>query len=230
MMPAAMTVRRVRAFTAALLCCLVCRAPLAKTEGETAVSDRLTVMGPECIQPAAVPVYPADGMAIPLIYQADYPLTVCEYDGEARSVATSGCGAVCLSMALTYLTGDSALAPDVIFRRACLEGLYKGNGLSCAALLRVMQSNGCGAYWTGRFYMRISAALASGYPIIACMGKGWFSGGGHYIVLRGLQKDGTVLVNDPGSASNSWRGFELAFLFRQAKGSSPFMVCLPPGK
>jgi hypothetical protein len=223
---------RAGAFAGVLLCCLACEisAPLAESAVAAAVSGRLAVMAyADCIEPAAPPAYPADGMAVPILLQADYQKTVCVYDGQPRSVASSGCGAVCLSMALIYLTGDITLAPDVIFLKACLNGYYKGNGLSCAALSEIMQSHGYSARWTGRFYDRISEALSAGYPVIACMGKGWFTGGGHYIVLRGLTKDGEVLVNDPGSKANSARSFEMRFIFRQAKGESPFMICMPPG-
>ena len=218
--------RRMAAFACTFL---LFTAGSAWAEGAAAVGGRMTVMAyNNCISPALPLVYPPGGMAVPLMLQADYQKTICVYDGEPRSVASSGCGAVCLSMALIYLTGDAALTPDVIFRQACLDGYYKGNGLGCAALSDIMKAHGFGARWTGRFYNTIIAALAAGYPVIASMGAGWFTGGGHYILLRGLAEDGQVLVNDPGSAANSARGFEMRFIFRQAKGGSPFMVCTPP--
>ena len=41
------------------------------------------------------------------------------------------------------------------------------------------------------------AALSEGHPVISSQSPGLFTGGGHFIVLRGITADGKILVNDP---------------------------------
>lgn len=169
--------------------------------------------------------FAGQGMPIRAVYQYDYPEAVCAIAGESKSVATSGCGAVCMSMVIDYLVGDWGHTPQTLFEEAWSNGDYTGNGLSQEALSRLGKAHGVGGVWIGPDAKRIRQALELGYPVIAHMGPGTFTREGHYILLRGLSDDGRVLLNDPNSENRTGKAWDLEQILREGKGTNPFMVC-----
>lgn len=165
------------------------------------------------------------GMLIPMLFQRDYRETVCLYNGQARSVSTSGCGAVGVSMVIAYLTGDVEQNPYTLFCQAVDEGRYHGRGLSHATLSRLLDDYGVKSRWIKSDADAVVRALEEGKPVIAHMGEGIFTGMGHYIVLRGVTEDGKILINDPASRSNCSKAFPIKTLIDQARGSESFCVC-----
>ncbi len=71
-------------------------------------------------------------------------------------------------------------------------------------------------------------ALASGKLVVAIMGPGHFTRGGHFIVLRGVTAEGRILVADPVSYSRSETEWELSIFLdeasRYAVNRSPFWI------
>jgi hypothetical protein len=78
---------------------------------------------------------------------------------------------------------------------------------------------------------KIVDALASGQLVVAIMGPGQFTKGGHFIVLRGVTAEGKILVADPASRSRSEQTWDLAVVLTEArKGAAaggPFW-CVSP--
>ena len=172
-------------------------------------------------------VVPSDeaGMGIPMLFQGDYGQTILYYNGEARSVASSGCGATSVSMVIAYLTGNVEQNPYLLFCKAVDDGRYHGNGLSHSTLLWLAESYGVKCRWISNSADAVLEALAEGKPVIAHMGEGIFTSKGHYIVLRGVTEDGKILVNDPNSRSNCHKAFPLETILAQTRTSASFMVC-----
>lgn len=168
---------------------------------------------------------PEGGMPIPLYLQGDYRQTVCYIDGEAKSVATSGCGATSMSMVIAYLTGNTDQTPYTLFKWAYDRGYYDGNGLGHSCLSKLASLYGVKGTWIENDASLITIALQEGHPVIAHMGPGIFTSGGHYIVLRGITDDGHVLVNDPGSRNKNRYAYLLSTVVSQARTSDSFMVC-----
>lgn len=169
------------------------------------------------------------GMLIPSLYQFDFRTTLCYYGGIPRSVSTSGCNVTCISMVVAYLTGNTDQTPEVMFDWAVDNNLYHGKGLGHDAMIKVAAHWGIDSRWISNSADRITAALRSGYPVIAHMGEGLFTSEGHYIVLRGVTEDGKILVNDPNSESNSGKAFPMSRILDEARlHDSSFMVCYPP--
>lgn len=164
-------------------------------------------------------------MKIPKIYQFDYKKTVCKVDGENKSASTSGCGATSMCMVIHYLTGNKSPTPYTLFKWAYEHGHYSGDGLGHGAVDAMGKLYGVTGTWVGKDGEKIVKALTSGHPVIAHMGKGIFTKQGHYIVLRGVTKDGKILVNDPNSKSRSGKAYPLSTILKQGKTSTPFMIC-----
>ena len=164
------------------------------------------------------------GMEIPQIWQFAYTNTLFTYNGEEKSVATSGCGAACVSMAAEYLTGKS-IDPESLFARSVKDKRYIGTGWSVDSIRHYLSACGVNATVIAADSEKILASLQAGNPVIELTGPGMFTTGGHYIVLRGVTSDGKILINDPNSQSNSQKAFPLETLIRQAKGGTPFVIC-----
>ena len=165
------------------------------------------------------------GLKIAPVFQYDYREPVCSIDGRRKSVASSGCGAACMSMAIKYLTGNDEQTPQSLFERAWENGDYNGYGLSHEALDHLAEAYGVGGRWIGREEDRIRRVLRAGYPVIAHMGPGTFTAEGHYILLRGVADDGRILLNDPNSEARSWTAYDLPLILEEAKGEQPFRIC-----
>lgn len=164
------------------------------------------------------------GMPIPRMYQSHYKTVLCRYNGTPRSVSTSGCSVVSISMVAAYLTGEKH-SPEKMFSWAIQNGLYGGNGLGHGEVSRVAANYGVSGRWIGRDGGAVIAALKAGKPVIAHMGPGMFTRRGHYIVLRGVTAEGKILVNDCGSSYRSGLAFPMETILKQTRNSAPFMVC-----
>lgn len=164
------------------------------------------------------------GLSIPAKFQIDYSDTIITISGVDRSVATSGCGAACLSMALEYLNGE-APDPAELFSQSIQDGKYRGYGWSAELICHYAREYGVNARKIPADADAICAAIEAGKPVIALMGAGIFTESGHYIVLRGIAENGKILINDPNSRSNTKKAFPLETLIRESKGETPFVIC-----
>lgn len=114
-----------------------------------------------------------------------------------------GCGPTTLAMAVSSLTG-TAQTPEGVAQWAVKNGYWARHGGSYLSIvggaealgLRVESGTGCGAD-------RLRQELAGGKMAVALMTKGHFTNGGHFILLRGVTLDGSVLVADPNSRDRS---------------------------
>lgn len=165
------------------------------------------------------------GLPIPIMLQGSFTKVLALYKGQEKSVSTSGCAAVCLSMVLSYLKPELLQSPETIFRDTCLAGMYSGNGLSLENIRILGNNYGINVDYGMKNNASIRRALLQGWPVIAYMGKGYFSNGGHYIVLRGLTDDGRVFVNDPNSIEKSNRAYDLSLIINQSRSNNPFLIC-----
>lgn len=160
------------------------------------------------------------------IYQEDYTETVAVFGGQEKSVSSSGCGAVCMSMAIEYLTGRR-VSPQSLFDWAYDNGHYHGDGLSHEVLREMAQLHGISGRWIENEQGPVLAALGKGYPVIAHMGPGTFTSGGHYILLRGIDADGRIMLNDPASPERTDTPYDLSLIMSELRRDRSFMVLTP---
>ena len=149
------------------------------------------------------------------------------------TIGHGGCGPTSLAMVISGLTGEK-VTPDIV-----ADWSYR-NG---------HRAEGLGSYWSlmtagGKYYglnvqavsrkdpKTIIKALSEGYPVIVSMGKGHFTNGGHFIVLRGITNDGKILVHDSASVSRSEKEWDLEIIMRESStnggiNGSPFWIFKP---
>lgn len=161
---------------------------------------------------------PSDGMPIPRLYQYDYRFPVCSVDGKSKSVSTSGCGAAAASMLIAYFRQKYNQTPYTLFYGMAWEGRYRGNGLSYETIQNVLADYKIDSRLMETSSEGIVRNLKNGRPIIIKMGPGTFTRNGHYIVLRGLDAEGNVLVNDPNSSWRSTQSYSVELIDRECKG------------
>ncbi len=164
------------------------------------------------------------------LYQADYETPLFEYKGEKKSVSVSGCGTVCVSMVLSLLVPEAEQTPESLFLWANEEGYYKGNGLSLQTLVKMLKNHGVESKIRSGSIKTVKRALKQGQPIIVYVGKGYFSDGGHYILLYGYNSEDKVCIVDPNSDRLSTIWYPLPMIFDEMATEHSLLVCKPPEK
>lgn len=127
----------------------------------------------------------------------------CDQPYGKDTLGKYGCGPTTLAMAVSSLT-DRAMTPEDAAQWAVKNGYWARRGGSYLAIvngaaalgLRVDSAPECDAE-------RLRQELAGGKMAVALMGKGHFTNGGHFILLRGATLDGSILVADPNSRERS---------------------------
>ncbi len=133
-------------------------------------------------------------------------------------IGNSGCGPTVLSMVVIGLTGNTDWHPLAIARYAEEQGWYIPDvGTSWdlmtegAAHFGLKSEEGV----VSGDYIREN--LSPETPLISSMSPGDFTTGGHFIVLTGINSDGSICVNDPNSPNNSCMSWSLERLVPQIK-------------
>ena len=126
---------------------------------------------------------------IPLYLQQDYPGTM--FGGfELR---TNGCGITSLAMLASYMADDELTPPEMCAR----YGRYShANGTD--GMIFVYEPSALGFYLREKTYEPAvaKAALEEGQIVVSVQHKGYWTRGGHYIVLEKLTEEGMIQVRD----------------------------------
>jgi len=131
-----------------------------------------------------------------------------------------GCGPTAMSMAVSSLTGQDInpaqmaawaneagyCSPGRGSRLSIVGGASEQFGLSCTSV-KIDSPE------------QLLETLSNGGLIVALMGPGHFTRGGHFILLRGTTLSGEVLVADPNSRENSLALWDPQLILDEAAGS-----------
>lgn len=140
----------------------------------------------------------------------------------------AACGPTSMSMVVSTLTGKDINPP--IMMDICTNSGYACNGAGSYHSIVPGISKQFGLKCTGIGYdkAKLKSALENGNLVVALMGKGHFTKGGHFIVLRGITSDGQVLVNDPSSNIRTGKSWDLDIFpneaIKWASSGGPFWV------
>lgn len=126
---------------------------------------------------------------VPLYLQQDYPTTM--YGGY--KITTNGCGITSFSMLASYMADDELTPAEMCDR----YGNYShANGTD--GMIFNYEPAVLGFYLKEKTYEPSVAkqALADGHIVISIQHKGYWTSGGHYIVLEKMTEDGLIQVRD----------------------------------
>lgn len=126
---------------------------------------------------------------VPLYLQQDYPSTMYGY----YPVATHGCGITSMAMLASYQTDDELTVPEMCQR-------YGSYCLSTGTDYTIFQKEPAGMGFFLKEYTTnadvAKAALHEGYIVVSLQYKGYWTQGGHFIVMEKITEDDMVQVRD----------------------------------
>lgn len=147
--------------------------------------------------------------------------------GKPATIASHGCGPTSLSIILSSFQ-DREINPMTVTQQVCSAGGCYSSGTSYGTLATVAQSYGYKTQFVSRSgdISKVTNALATGDSlVIALMGPGTFTSGGHYIVLTGTRSDGYVSVADPASRTRTnTKWFSMNLVVEEAKDSGFLII------
>ncbi len=156
-------------------------------------------------------------MNVPLYLQYKGSWAATPYgDGPIRK---TGCAPTCLAMVLSYIRQEQIL-PDDVAAWAGNRFYVNGTGTSWSIFGAVEGAWGVKCTNIGKSQTLLLEALKDGKPVIASMGPGTFTRGGHFIVLSGVTLDGKIMVKDPNdsaSKNHANTGFDVSLILRESK-------------
>lgn len=154
-----------------------------------------------------------------------------KFYGGSDTIGEFGCGPTSLAMVISAFT-NVKIDPEQMCKWAYDRGYwYSGSGSIHGLIPDAAKAFGLkveGVENTPEAVEKIKSALSSGNLIITLMGKGTFTKGGHFIVLRGITEDGKILVADPNSKELTNESYEPSLIVNEAKAwaaeNGPFWI------
>lgn len=135
--------------------------------------------------------------------------------GTSSTIGQAGCGPTSMAIVISTLTGE-AHDPLELSRWSVAHGhRCEGNGSyhslipSAAAVYGLTCQGSLSA-------QDIVDALSSHKLVVVIMSKGHFTRGGHFIVLRGVTREGKILVADPASYQRSGQEWDLSIILNES--------------
>lgn len=175
----------------------------------------------ECYE--GVSFYYEEG-TFPYFHQRDARWRSVGY-GRESTIGSAGCGPTTMAMVLSALTGR-VHTPVEISRWSESRGYYReGKGTyhilipDCGKAFG-LTVEGLGEGTPESRALAIEKALQAGKLVVAVMGKGHFTKGGHFILIRGREGNRKVWIADSASYSRSSIPWELSLLLREVRKES----------
>ena len=144
------------------------------------------------------------GGAVTVTYFCQSDETWAEQPYGTDTIGPYGCGPTAMAMAVASMT-DTDTDPAQMASWAVDHGYWARRSGSYHSIVQgIAEDFGLEATaFTGRTPDELRRALHSKDMLVALMGKGHFTTGGHFILIRGMTLSGDVLVADPNSLERS---------------------------
>ena len=132
-----------------------------------------------------------------------------------------GCGPTTLAMVVSTLT-NQVVDPAQMAKWAYEQGYWaSGSGSRLSIVQGAAAAYGLDAQpWPDRTADGLRGQLASGHLFVALMTRGHFTNAGHFIILRGITLEGTVLVADPNSRPRSLAAWDAQLILDELSSST----------
>lgn len=141
-------------------------------------------------------------------------------------IAKAGCGPTSMAVVITSLTGKWVTPLDTAIW-GYQHGFYSREGSAHEMIPAMAAAYGLRCQGAGTDYQAIKKALKASKPVVCLMEPGYFTRGGHFMVLVAIDNNDCVTVADVGSRTRSAYKYRLADVIAQSKGASaggPFWV------
>lgn len=152
---------------------------------------------------------------------ADYP-----YAGTTSYWAS--CGPTAMAIVVASLKGKDVKPPDMMDWSTAHGYAVKGAGTAHSFIPASSKAFGLKCVGLGKKYDKVEDALSEGKLVVALMGPGHFTKNGHFIVLRGIDSNGKILVADPSSTKRTKQSWDLSLIKKEAihwaSSGGPFWV------
>lgn len=146
-------------------------------------------------------------------YQYNYQ----ESYGYGTTIASSGCGPTAMAMVLTAVTGEEVTPVEAANWSMENGHRIKDNGTAWAYFEDIADAYGIECEQMGVSRDNIINNLSEGKYVIAVVGPGHFTSGGHYIVLTGITEDGKITVADPNSEKRSQQTWDVNIFLNEGR-------------
>ena len=125
--------------------------------------------------------------------------------GWHGTISSAGCGPTSMAMVLTALLGKK-ISPVEAANYSAKHGYRASFGTSWGFFGSMAKAYGLDCVQGSGNSSDIMSALKQGKLVVASMKPGHFTKGGHFIVLRGIDKNGKIIVADPAkpARNGSW--------------------------
>ena len=152
-----------------------------------------------------------DPGTMPYFNQGDYG-NVPYGSVYGATVASHGCGPTSFAMVASYLTGR-LITPVDIMNWSNIDSYCYNEGTAWSFFGAISPDFGIDCESESASFGEALDALRQGKVVISIQGPGIFTGGGHFIVLRGITPEGKILVSDP----NGWNAQKWGMTIEQYK-------------
>lgn len=142
-----------------------------------------------------------------------------DYGHGCGSIAACGCGPTSVAIVASTFN-NRKISPVETTSYVCNVGGCASSGSYFEALAKVLTNTyNIRTSWTNNDQEVVNVLGSGNALVIALMGPGTFTSGGHYIVLTGVNSSGQVSVADPASRARTekkWFDFNLVISQRKA--------------
>lgn len=198
-----------------------------------------TITAPPFTSPPHTEVLEEDGRTI-LAGGATDITYFCQTDEEwaekpygTDTIGPYGCGPTVMAMVVASMT-DTYTDPATMAAWSVEHGYWaRRSGSRYSIVMGTAQAFGLEVEpFPSRDASDLRAALRDRKVLVALMGRGHFTSGGHFILLRGVTLGGEILVADPNSLDNSLQAWDAQLIldelsYVQSDGAPLWAISLP---
>lgn len=146
------------------------------------------------------------------------------WNQSGYSIHSSGCGPTAISTCIVNLT-KKWITPVDVAAWGYDHGYYSGSGSTHEGIPAMVKHFGLRCNGLNNRYSGIKEALQTKKLVIGLMGPGYFTKGGHFIVLLNIDDKDQVTIADVGSRQRSQHKYPLKDVINESKsagGGGPF--------
>lgn len=154
------------------------------------------------------------------------------WNSSGYGIRAAGCGPTSMAVCISTLT-EKWVTPVDTTSWAYEQGYYSSAGSEHRAIPAMAEHWGLKCDGLGTNYQKIKESLKHGRPVVSLMGPGYFTRGGHFMVLTEIDSNDNVTVADVGSRKRSQYKYSLHDVISQSKVASaggPFWSIYKQGK